>query len=63
MSGLGRPRRAPVHRISVRARLTLLYGAMFYGAGVVLLLVTYLLVRSIMSGVMVVGPFGERARG
>jgi len=49
----------PVHRISVRARLTLLYGAMFYGAGVVLLVVTYLLVRSIMSNVMVVGPFGE----
>ena len=49
----------PVHRISVRARLTLLYGAMFYSAGVVLLVVTYLLVRSIMSNVMVVGPFGE----
>ncbi len=49
----------PVHRISVRVRLTLLYGAMFYGAGVVLLVVTYLLVRSIMSNVMVVGPFGE----
>ena len=49
----------PVHRISVRARLTLLYGAMFYGAGVVLLVVTYLLVRSIMNNVMVVGPFGE----
>ena len=59
MSGVAGHGGAPVHRISVRARLTLLYGAMFYGAGVVLLLVTYLLVRSIMSGVMVVGPFGD----
>jgi signal transduction histidine kinase len=50
----------PEHRISVRARLTLLYGAMFYGAGVALLLVTYLLVRSIMSNVMVFDQFGQQ---
>jgi signal transduction histidine kinase len=60
MSGPAGDGGPPAHRISVRARLTLLYGAMFYGAGVVLVLVTYLLVRSIMSNVMVVGQFGQQ---
>ena len=49
---------APERRLSVRTRLTLLYGGMFFGAGVALLAVTYLLVRGIMSNVMVVGPDG-----
>ncbi len=49
---------APVHRMSLRVRLTLLYGVMFYAAGVVLLAVTYLLVRSIMSGVQVFAQDG-----
>ncbi len=63
MSGTAGDGGPPAYRISVRARLTLLYGAMFYGAGVVLLLVTYLLVRSIMSNVMVVGQFGQQLPG
>jgi signal transduction histidine kinase len=53
------PADATPRRLSVRTRLTLLYGGMFFGAGVSLVVVTYLLVRSIMSNVMVVGPFGE----
>jgi len=53
------PAGAPVRRISVRTRLTLLYGGTFFGAGVALLIVTYLLVRGIMSTVLVIGPFGE----
>ncbi len=48
-----------VHRVSVRTRLTLLYGAMFFAAGVALLLVTYLLLRRVMSAAIVVGPFGD----
>ncbi|MGE5290560.1 MAG: sensor histidine kinase [Micromonosporaceae bacterium] len=48
----------PERRLSVRTRLTLLYGGMFFGAGVALLAVTYLLVRGIMSNVMVIGPDG-----
>jgi signal transduction histidine kinase len=43
----------------VRARLTVWYGSMFFGAGLVLLTVTYLLVRSIMGNITVIGPFGE----
>ena len=50
---------APPRRLSVRARLTVLYGSMFFGAGLVLLSVTYLLVRSIMQNITVIGPFGE----
>jgi len=50
---------AQVRRLSVRTRLTLLYGGMFFGAGVALLIVTYLLVRSIMNNVVVVGPDGS----
>jgi signal transduction histidine kinase len=49
----------PPRRLSVRARLTVLYGSMFFGAGLVLLTVTYLLVRSIMGNITVIGPFGE----
>jgi signal transduction histidine kinase len=50
---------SPVRRLSLRIRLTLLYGGMFFGAGVALLVVTYLLVRSIMSNAVILGPFGE----
>ncbi len=50
---------APPRRLSVRARLTVLYGSMFLGAGLVLLTVTYVLVRSIMGNIAVIGPFGE----
>ncbi len=38
--------------MSVRTRLTLLYGAMFYVAGVVLLAVTYMLLRSVLNNVL-----------
>jgi signal transduction histidine kinase len=60
VNGLGGDGGPRAHRVSVRTRLTLLYGAMFYGAGVALLLVTYLLVRSIMSNVMVFDQFGQQ---
>jgi signal transduction histidine kinase len=60
VNGLGGDGVPRAHRVSVRTRLTLLYGAMFYGAGVALLLVTYLLVRSIMSNVMVLDQFGQQ---
>lgn len=43
---------APVYRMSVRVRLTLLYGAMFYAAGVVLLAVMYMVVRGAVNSVM-----------
>ena len=54
---------APPRRLSVRARLTVWYGSMFFGAGLVLLTVTYLLVRSIMGNITVLGQFGEPLPG
>lgn len=48
----GNEQDAPVYRMSVRVRLTLLYGAMFYAAGVVLLAVMYMVVRGAMNSVM-----------
>jgi signal transduction histidine kinase len=41
--------------MSVRLRLTLLYGLLFFGAGALLLIVTYLLVADILSNIQVVG--------
>jgi signal transduction histidine kinase len=45
--------------MTVRTRLTLLYGAMFFAAGVALLVVTYLLLAHVMSNIGVIVPFGE----
>ena len=60
MNGLaGRGSGPPVHRMTVRTRLTLLYGAMFFAAGVALLVVTYLLLAHVMSNIGVIVPFGE----
>ncbi|MFC5181527.1 sensor histidine kinase [Actinomadura harenae] len=43
------------NRISVRLRLTVLYGALFFLAGVLLLFVTYLLLRSVLDSVFPAG--------
>ncbi len=60
MTGKATGADAKINRLSVRTRLTLLYGTMFFVGGVALLAVTYLLVRSIMSNVVVLGPFNEQ---
>ncbi|MFC4912740.1 sensor histidine kinase [Actinomadura gamaensis] len=43
------------NRMSVRLRLTVLYGALFFLAGVLLLFVTYLLLRSVLDSVFPAG--------
>jgi signal transduction histidine kinase len=58
LSGLGSflaDLRALPGRVSVRLRLTLLYGLLFFGAGGLLLIVTYVLVADILSNIRVVG--------
>jgi signal transduction histidine kinase len=50
--------RALPGRVSVRLRLTLLYGLLFFVAGALLLIVTYLLVADILSNIDVYGVNG-----
>jgi signal transduction histidine kinase len=47
--------RALPDRMSVRLRLTLLYGMLFFCAGALLMIVTYLLVADILSNIQVIG--------
>ena len=58
MSGIGSflaDLRALPGRMSVRLRLTLLYGLLFFCAGALLMIVTYLLVADILSSIRVIG--------